>query len=65
MISGVCHNLARREGFYFLPIHDAIICQPSNERIVRNLMLEHWRRQVRHPSDETIRFAPVIVTTKL
>jgi hypothetical protein len=65
MVRGVCHDLAREDGFFFIPIHDAIICQPSKEKIVRNLMLEHWRRHVRHPSDETIGFAPVIVTTKL
>ena len=65
MVSGVCHDLARVDGFFFIPIHDAIICQRSNEKIVRNVMLEHWRRHVRHPSDETIGFAPVIVTTKL
>ena len=65
MVRGVCHDLARVDGFFFIPIHDAIICQRSNEKIVRDLMLEHWRRHVRHPSDETIGFAPVIVTTKL
>ena len=57
MIRGVCHDLARREDFYFLPIHDAIICQKKNEKAVRNLMTDHWRR--------CAGFAPVIVTTNL
>ena len=57
MVRGVCHDLARREGFYFLPIHDAIICQKKNEKVVRKLMTNHWRR--------CAGFAPVIVTTKL